>query len=136
MKTTWCYTITKVNYFSFRNLEDLDIGVLQKPNKKENSLDYSIQALLKVTVLLNPTVDSQAVVNNLLIIQQLKVIRYNAILPMISSMKLKFELALCFFENRASKMLDYTWKWFELRWLIWTMQYKKIVLPIGGHSPS
>lgn len=63
--------------FLFRNLEDLDIGILQKPNRKENSLDYSVQALLKVTVLLNPTVDSQAVVNNLLIIQQLKVISYN-----------------------------------------------------------
>lgn len=76
MKTTWGYFITEISYCPFRNLEDLDIGILQKPNRKENSLDYSIQALLKVTVLLNPTVDSQAVVNNLLIIQQLKVIKY------------------------------------------------------------
>lgn len=54
-------------------MQKLDLNFLKKPGKKEKFLDYSVQALLKVTVLLNPTIDSQVVVNNLLIIQQLKV---------------------------------------------------------------
>lgn len=60
-------------FFGARNLRKMDLAILKKPVRKVNFIDYSVQALLKVTVLLNPTVDSQTIVNNLLIIQQLKV---------------------------------------------------------------
>lgn len=56
-----------------RNIKTLNLSVLKKVTEKEDFLDYSVQALLKVTVLQNPIVDSQTIVNNLLTIQQLKV---------------------------------------------------------------